>query len=102
MPALVIEYTDWPGSVTIDRIDENKTMLPKPCGTINHPADCSTLKLPRRLTCTTRSNSSPLYFRIGLRTLIAGVQTTPSSRLYFAAALTIASFTDVALIMSIG
>ena len=76
-------------------------MLPKPCGTISHPADCSTLKVPRKFTCTTRSNSSPEYFRIGLRTLIAGVQTTPSRRLCVDAALTIASLTDVMLVMSI-
>ena len=101
MPDLVIEYTDWPGSVTIERIDENNTMLPKPCGTISHPADCSTLKVPRKFTCTTRSNSSPEYFRIGLRTLIAGVHTTPSRRLCVAAALTIASLTDVMSVMSI-
>ena len=43
------------------------------------PAAISTLKLPRRFTRTTRSNSSPEYFSIDLRTLIAGVQTSPSS-----------------------
>src|SRR5687768_16817782 len=100
MPALVIEYTDCPGSVTIERIDENSTMLPKPCGTINHPADRNTLKLPRRLTCTTRSNSSPAYFKIGLRTLMAGVHTRPSSRLLVEAASTMASLTEVSLVMS--
>ena len=42
------------------------------------PAAWSTLKLPRRLTRTTRSNSSPVYSRIGLRTLIDGVHTRPS------------------------
>src|SRR5688500_17640103 len=75
-------------------------MLPKPCGTISWPADRSTLKLPRRLTWTTRSNSSPAYLRIGLRTLIDGVQTRPSSRLFVAAASTMASLTDVSLVMS--
>ena len=60
MPAFVIEYTDCPGSVTTDRIDENSTMLPRFCVVMIRPADCSTLKLPRRFTRTTRSNSSPL------------------------------------------
>ena len=29
MPALVIAYTDWPGSTTCDRIDEKMMMLPR-------------------------------------------------------------------------
>ena len=37
MPALVIEYTDWPGSVTMERIDEREITLPDFCG---HDAAC--------------------------------------------------------------
>ena len=43
------------------------------------PATISAAKLPRRFRCTTLSNSASEYLRIGFRTLIAGVQTSPSS-----------------------
>ena len=55
-------------------------MLPLRCAVITRPADCTTLKLPFKLSVTTRSKSSSVYCRIGLRTLILGVQTTTSRR----------------------
>ena len=41
--------------------DEKITMLPARCAVMIRPAACRTLKLPFKLTATTRSNSSSAY-----------------------------------------